>query len=172
MKFIVILNLLFAATKAFASSAATDYKAMMLDGKVIATNGHYSYVIDPAAIQDTINKSGMAQIKIYGTEICLTVIHNGGITAQKSCSKNKAFFVLAPLKDMQSPSTNNDIDYRTFAMGYPTTSSIDYPSKFCTECAAPTVLNEKLDLILKAFVTAAKSDYQITINRKPGSASF
>lgn len=163
-----LVSALAGAPSAASQPVSKDYKAMQLDGKVLTTNGKYAYVIDPAALQATIDQLGRAEVKIYGTEIWLTVSRNGEIEVRKVPLKDTPYYVLAPLKDMGA-SNDSDVDYTRYAMGYTTTSSIHYPEKFCTGCAMPTALSKNLGMIVKNFVVAAKANEAINSGRKPGS---
>lgn len=123
----------------FASAAeAREYRAKFINQMILVSNGQTHYLLDPGLLAAKLEKDDEVPVKIYGTEIWITVSKSSASVRQ--VEKTKPFFVLAPI-DLERQKRGKD--YRTLAFST-ANHAIYYPPKFCISCATSTKLSGPL----------------------------
>src|SRR5271154_5057836 len=121
-------------TVAFASTApAEKYVAVKFHGKIIVSNSKWSYVVDPSDLTKIIQKEGYAIVKVYSTGIFIQINKSGDLLIRHSRVIGVPFYVLAPMKSLDSPSDSNNYKIAVYVPGG--SNSMIYPAEFCTDCA-------------------------------------
>lgn len=140
-------------TVAFASQApAEKYVAVKFHDKILVSNSKWSYVVDPSDLTKIVKRDGYAIVKIYSTGIYVQINKNGDLLIRHSRVNGVPFYVLAPMKALDSETDNN---YKVAVYVPGGSESMIYPSEFCTDCAVPTRIDKATQKTTDSLVVMA-----------------
>ena len=145
-----IITFLSIQTVAFASQE--KYVAVKFQDKILVSNSKWSYVIDPSDLTKIVKRDGYAIVKIYSTPIFVQINKNGDLLIRHSRVNGVPFYVLAPMKTLNSETDNN---YKVAVYVPGGTDSMIYPAEFCTDCAVPTHIDKATQKTTDSLVVMA-----------------